>query len=211
MDYTRQRDALITSLWASIRDKKVLDVMAGVPREVFVPQRVRQEAYLDEPLPIDYGQTISQPYIIALMTEALMLQGSETVLEVGTGSGYQTAILAGLARKVISVERIPGLLASARTILATLGINNIELHQAQDTLGWPQNAPYNAILVTAAAPRVPGELMTQLAERGKMVIPVGQRYSQELCRVTRYQDKHEVEYLGSCRFVSLIGKGAWDD
>ena len=211
MDFSELRGRLIESLAGSIRDMSVLEAMARIPRERFVPETLCHLAYRDEPLPIGHRQTISQPYIIALMTEALALTGQEKVLEVGTGSGYQTAILAELSQKVVSVERVPELFASAQTVLTELGYDNIELHEAQTRLGWERGAPYDAIMVTAAAPRVPPELVGQLALGGRMVIPVGRRHLQELCRVTRRPGRNRVEYLGGCRFVSLIGEGAWDN
>ena len=165
--------------------------MARIPREQFMPLESRHLAYEDGPLPIGCEQTISQPYIIALMTEALELKGNEKVLEVGTGSGYQTAILAELAERVISVERVPALAESARKILDSLGYKNIEIHIAEETLGWQKGAPYDAIMVTAAAPDIPDDLIAQLAIGGRMVIPAGSRYVQELYKVTRQKDKNQ--------------------
>ncbi len=174
-----------------------------------MPPKSRHLAYEDRPLPIGQDQTISQPLIIALMTEALELTGREKVLEVGTGSGYQTAILAELARQVITVERLPSLSETARSVLDGLGYRNIEFHTAEETLGWESGVPYDAILVTAGAPGVPDDLMTQLAIGGRMVIPVGSRYSQELCKIGRHADHNELENLGGCRFVDLIGEHGW--
>jgi protein-L-isoaspartate(D-aspartate) O-methyltransferase len=211
MDFEAERARLIEHLRAEIKDERVLAAMAGIPRELFVPAEYRKASYEDIPLLIGYGQTISQPFIIALMTEALELSGGEKVLEVGTGSGYQTAILAKLARVVISVERLPALVETAREKLGSLEYKNIEIHLAEKTLGWQLGAPYDAIMVTAGAPRVPPDLMAQLAIGGRMVIPVGSRYMQELCKITRHRDRNEVENLGGCRFVSLIGKGAWEE
>jgi len=211
MDFEAERAKLIEHLRTEIKDERVLTAMARIPRELFVPAEYRKAAYEDIPLLIGYGQTISQPFIIALMTEALELSGDEKVLEVGTGSGYQTAILAKLARVVISVERLPTLAETARKTLDSLGYNNIEIHAAEKTLGWQRGAPYDAIMVTAGAPGVPSDLMAQLAIGGRMVIPVGSRYIQELYKITRHRDKNEIENLGGCRFVSLIGKGAWED
>jgi protein-L-isoaspartate(D-aspartate) O-methyltransferase len=199
----------MAQLGAEIKDRRVLEVMARIPRERFVSPEVRRQAYEDRPLPIGAGQTISQPYIIALMTEALELKGGEKVLELGTGSGYQTAILAEMAKKVVSVERVPSLAASAEKLLKDLGYTNIEVHLAGETLGWPDGAPYDAIMVTAAAPNIPPDLLQQLAVGGRMVIPTGSRYMQELCKVTKRSDRTYVENLGGCRFVSLIGKNAW--
>ncbi len=185
--------------------------MERVPRELFVPLESRGLAYEDIPLPIGLGQTISQPYIVALMTEALELKGPEKVLEVGTGSGYQAAILAELAKWVVTVERYPQLIDSAAKVLKSLGYRNIEIHLAEKTLGWPKGAPYDGIIVTAAAPRVPQELLDQLAEGGRLVIPVGSRYEQDLLKVVRRDGKTRAENLGACRFVPLIGEGAWEE
>jgi len=185
--------------------------MAHIPRERFVPEESRHLAYEDIPLPIGLDQTISQPFIIALMTEALELTGTEKVLEIGTGSGYQAAILAELARYVVTVERLPKLAETAKKVLDGLGYRNIGIHLSGETLGWPEEAPYEAILVTAGAPKVPAELISQLAIGGRMVIPVGSRYLQELVKITHQKKRNRIENLGGCRFVSLIGKGAWED
>jgi protein-L-isoaspartate(D-aspartate) O-methyltransferase len=211
IDYQKARAKLIEYLGSEIKDRRVLQVMARIPREKFVSPEFRPQAYEDRPLPIGCEQTISQPYIIALMTEALELSGREKVLELGTGSGYQTAILAELARQVISVERVPALAESAREVLSGMGYKNIEIHLAGETLGWPLDAPYDAIMVTAGAPGIPEDLLNQLAIGGRMIIPTGSRYLQELCKVTRRQDRNTVQNLGGCRFVSLIGKNAWEN
>jgi len=211
MDFEAERARLIEHLSTEIKDKRVLAAMSRVPRELFVPPESRYLAYEDMPLPIGLDQTISQPFIIALMTEALELKGNEKVLEIGTGSGYQTAILAELARFVISVERLAPLAESAKKVLDSLGYRNIEIHLAGETLGWPQAAPYDAIIVTAGAPRVPPDLLAQLAIGGRLVIPVGSRHLQELYKITRRKKKNIVQNLGGCRFVSLIGKGAWEE
>ncbi len=211
MDFAAERARLIEHLSAEIKDKRVLDAMARIPRELFVPPESRHMAYEDMPLPIGLGQTISQPFIIALMTEALKLTGREKVLEIGTGSGYQAAILAELARLVITVERLSPLAETAKKALDNLGYKNIEVHLAEETLGWPKEAPYDAIMVTAAAPKIPSDLLAQLAIGGRLVIPVGSRYLQELYKITRQRKKNKVQNLGGCRFVSLIGKGAWDE
>jgi len=211
MDFEAARARLIEHLSAEIKDKRVLAVMAHIPRERFVPPESRHLAYEDIPLPIGLEQTISQPFIIALMTEALELTGSEKVLEIGTGSGYQAAILAELAGLVITVERLPPLAKAAKRVLNSLGYSNIEIHLAEETLGWPGGAPYDAIMVTAGAPRVPPDLLAQLAIGGRMVIPVGSRYLQELCKITKHKKKNKVQNLGGCRFVSLIGKNAWEE
>ena len=211
MDFASARQKLIDSLRNSIEDPRVLYALSRVARELFVPPGLQSSAYDDRPLSIKYGQTISQPYIVALMTESLELTGGEKVLEVGTGSGYQSAILAELADSVYSVERITELAESARRLLAKLGYRNIVIGTAGEKLGWPDYAPYDAILVTAAAPEVHQDLLEQLKEGGKLVIPVGSRWEQELLRVTRKKSGNKVERLGGCRFVPLIGRGAWQE
>lgn len=210
MDFAQARARLITHLGGEIRDRRVLAVMAHIPRECFVPPEEQLSAYEDMPLPIGLDQTISQPLIIAVMTEALELKGKEKVLEVGTGSGYQSAILAELVRLVITVERLPSLAETARKTLNSLGYTNIEVHLAGETLGYQDKAPYDAIMVTAAAPRIPDDLLTQLAIGGRMIIPVGSRYVQELYKITRRKKGNLVQDLGGCRFVPLIGKNAWE-
>ena len=211
MDFEAARARLIEHLSTEIKDKRVLAAMSRIPREHFVLPESQHLAYEDSPLPIGFEQTISQPFIIALMTEALELTGREKVLEVGTGSGYQAAILAELARLVITVERLPALAESSRKVLDSLGYTNIEVRLAEDAIGWPAEAPYDAIMVTAGAPKTPPDLLAQLAIGGRMVIPVGSRYVQELCRITRGSKKNIVQNLGGCRFVSLIGKDAWEE
>ena len=211
MDFEAARARLVEHLSIEIKDERVLAAMAGIPRERFVPPEEQHLAYEDRPLPIGFDQTISQPFIIALMTEALELTGSEKVLEVGTGSGYQAAILAELARFVVTVERLPALAETARRVLDSLGYTNIEVHLAEETLGWLREAPYDAIMVTAGAPRVPADLLTQLAIDGRLVIPVGSRYVQELYKITKRRKKNIVQNLGGCRFVSLIGKDVWEE
>lgn len=210
-EFSAARTGLVAQLSTEIKDQRVLGAMLRVPRELFVPPEVRHLAYTDSPLPIGYAQTISQPYIIALMTQALGLEGKERVLEVGTGSGYQAAILAELSRRVVTTERVPQLADSARKLLDMLGYRNVEVLLAEETLGWQKEAPYDAIMVTAAAPQVPPELLAQLAIGGRLVIPVGSRYLQELCCVTRHRERNELRNLGGCAFVPLIGKGAWSE
>ncbi|MDD5510191.1 MAG: protein-L-isoaspartate(D-aspartate) O-methyltransferase [Dehalococcoidales bacterium] len=210
MDFTQARARLIAHLGSEISDRRVLAAMARVPRELFVPPEERLSAYGDMPLPIGLDQTISQPLIIAVMTEALELKGKEKVLEVGTGSGYQAAILAELAHLVITVERLPSLAETARKTLNSLGYKNIEIHLAEETLGYQDKAPYDAIMVTAAAPEIPDDLLSQLNVGGRMVIPVGSRYMQELYKITRRKKGDLVQNLGGCRFVPLIGKNAWE-
>ena len=211
MDFEAARARLIKQLSAEIRDKRVLAAMARVPREFFIPPDEQHLAYEDIPLPIGLEQTISQPLIIALMTEALELTGSEKVLEVGTGSGYQAAILAEIARLVVTTERFPNLAEKARQALDSLGYANVEIHPSAETLGYRASAPYDAIMVTAAAPHIPDELLKQLATDGRMVIPVGSRSSQELLKITRGEKKNVIRNLGGCRFVPLVGKGAWEE
>jgi len=211
MDFEAARAELIEKLSTEIKDQRVLAVMARLPRELFVPPESRPWAYEDRPLPIGLDQTISQPFIIALMTQALELAGQDKVLEIGTGSGYQTAILAELARLVISVERLAPLAEAAKKTLASLGYTNIMLHLAKETMGWPDEAPYDAIIVTAGAPRVPYDLLAQLAINGRLVIPVGSRYMQELYKITKRRTGNVVENLGGCAFVPLIGRDAWEE
>ena len=210
-DFEAARATLMAHLSSEIRDKRVLAAMSRIPREKFVPQESRNLAYEDSPLPIGWEQTISQPYIIALMTEALELTGNEKVLEIGTGSGYQSAILAELAASVITVERVPALAESARRVLDSLGYTNIEIHIAEETLGWQKAAPYDAILVTAGAPGIPDDLIAQLAIGGRMVIPAGSRFVQELYKVKKEKNGNRIQKLGGCRFVALIGKDAWEN
>jgi len=211
IDYATARAELVNYLGHRIRDKRVLEAMASLPRELFVPEKSRELSYTDQPLPIDGGQTISQPYMTAYMTECLELNGTEKVLEIGTGSGYQTAILAALTSKVISTERIPALLNSARTLLKKLGYKNIEFHEAREGLGWIADMPYDAIMVTAGAPDIPEGLLKQLAAGGRMVIPIGSRTTQELVKVTKEDNGIHTQKLGGCRFVALIGKDAWQN
>ena len=211
MDFEAARARLIKHLSNEIKDKQVLAAMARIPREQFVPAESAHLAYEDRPLPIGLEQTISQPFIVALMTESLELSGTEKVLELGTGSGYQAAILAELAGLVITTERLPSLAETAKKVLDSLGYKNTVVHVAEETLGWKAEAPYDAIITSAAAPRVPEELVAQLAIGGRLVIPVGSRYTQELYKITRHKKQNKVETLGGCRFVSLIGKGAWEE
>lgn len=195
-------------------DERVIQAMERVPRERFVPPASRHLAYEDIPLPIGWGQTISQPFIVCLMTSALELQETDKVLEIGTGSGYQAAILAELVPrgKVITTERVPQLLQSAQAILEELGYAiRVEVRPAGETLGCPEEAPFNAIIVTAGAPTLPRVLLEQLAIGGRMVIPIGSRYEQDLTKVVRTREGYSVRVLGACRFVPLIGKGAWEE
>ncbi|MCH7998977.1 MAG: protein-L-isoaspartate(D-aspartate) O-methyltransferase [Chloroflexi bacterium] len=206
---SRSKTALLAELAQDVSDRQVLEAIANVPRERFLPQELRPYAYENRPLRIGHGQTISQPLIVAIMTQALALRGGEKLLEVGTGSGYQAALLSQLAAEVVSVERVPELAEQAGHVLAELGYANVSVHAAGETLGWPDEAPYDAIIVTAAAPRVPQELMEQLVMGGQMVIPVGSRDLQELVRAVRSPEGPALTNLGPCRFVPLLGPGAW--
>jgi protein-L-isoaspartate(D-aspartate) O-methyltransferase len=211
MDFAAARARLAEQLGQSIEDERVINAIARVPRECFVPIENQHLAYEDTALPIGFDQTISQPYMVALMTVALEVSRDQKVLELGTGSGYQTAILAELARFVVTTERVSALAKRAATLLYGLGYTNIEVHIAGETLGWSRGAPYEAIMVTAGSPCVPDDLIAQLAIGGRLVIPVGSRYEQELCKVTKQRRKNIIENLCGCRFVPLVGKGAWKE
>src|SRR5215470_11066150 len=188
-----------------IRDDRVLTAMLEVPRHEFVPSEYQDKAYADHPIPIAENQTISQPFIIAVSLQALALTGTERALEVGTGSGYQTALLAVLAREVFSIERHATLAQSAEPILARLGFANARVVVGDGSNGLPQYAPFDAILVSAAAPSIPRSLLSQLAENGRMVIPVGPPHAQELQLVRKHNAEVRIEVLEGCRFVPLIG------
>lgn len=194
-----------------IGDPRLLAAMQELPRHFFVPEALWSQAYEDHPVSIGDGQTISQPFIVALMTDALGLTGHEKVLEIGTGSGYQTAILARLADWVYSVERIPALSRRAQAALERVKVFNVNLVVADGTMGLAEHAPYDAILVTAGGPHVPQPLVDQLAEGGRLVIPVGDRLHQTLTRVTKRDGRHVVEDLGGCRFVDLVGRHGWEN
>jgi protein-L-isoaspartate(D-aspartate) O-methyltransferase len=205
------RERLMAELAAEVKDKRVLDAIRRVPREEFVDQDIRHAAYENRPLPIGHSQTISQPLIVALMTQALLLTGEEKVLEVGTGSGYQAAVLSLLARQVVSVERVAPLAQAAAERLERLGYCNVEVHVVEEVLGWPDGAPYDAIVVAAAAPEVPLALLNQLAAGGRLVIPVGARSLQELVRIVKTPAGAQRHNLGPCRFVPLLGSSAWPE
>jgi len=209
-DLERARDNLLRYLDHEIADERVVEAMRRVPRETFVSPEQYYAAYDDRPLGIGFGQTISQPFIVALMVQALELKGDENVLELGTGSGYEAAILAELARKVVTVECIPELAERAKQVLDKLGYSNIEVHVAGKTLGWSEGVPYDAIIVSAGAPTVPEVLLEQLAWGGRLVIPVGSRWQQDLLKVTRLKKGSRIENLGGCYFVPLIGEGGWE-
>lgn len=197
-----------------IKDQRVLAAMEKIPRHLFVDDVLAERAYSDTPLPIDRQQTISQPYIVALMSEAMELKGREKVLEIGSGSGYQTAILAELADRVFSIERIASLASRARRILDSLNYYHVAIRVGDGTYGWREESPFAAIMVTAGAPRIPRILIEQLDIGGRLVIPVGDRSSQVLLKLTRLSDDPDdlkQEDLGGCRFVDLIGEHAWDN
>jgi protein-L-isoaspartate(D-aspartate) O-methyltransferase len=213
--YVKQRTRMVDSQIRSrgIGDQRVLKVMETIPRHLFVDEALRDQAYNDNPLPIDERQTISQPYIVALMTEALKLKGNEKVLELGTGSGYQTAILAELAERVFSIERIASLSSGARKILDSLNYYNVAIRVGDGTYGWKEESPFDAIIVTAGAPDIPKTLVEQLIVGGRLVIPIGGRHSQALIKLTRLsEDINDVkkEDLGGCRFVDLVGDHGWE-
>lgn len=193
-----------------IKKEKVINAFLKVPREKFVPKEMKKFAYDDSPLPIGEGQTISQPYIVALMTEILDVEGEEKVLEIGTGSGYQSAILAEIGCEVYSVEKIPSLAVRARKIFQQLGYR-VKIKIGDGTLGWDEYAPFDRIIVTAAGPDIPPSLISQLEEEGKLVMPVGDRFSQDLIRLTKTKEGLLKESFGGCQFVPLIGKEGWKE
>jgi len=193
-----------------IKDARLIAAMKKIPRHLFVEEALQSQAYTDHPLPIGEKQTISQPYMVALMTEALLLTGKEKILEIGTGSGYQTAILAEMCEKVFSVERIRPLAVRARKLLYELGYFNVEIKIFDGTFGWMEESPFDAILVTAGSPDIPQPLVDQIAIGGRLVIPVGDAFVQDLFRVTKTEEGVKREDLGGCRFVKLIGKYGWE-
>jgi protein-L-isoaspartate(D-aspartate) O-methyltransferase len=213
LDFAKARQRMVDEQIASrgIRDMRVLDAMSKIPRHLFVEEALHGQAYNDYPLPIGEKQTISQPYMVALMTEALEIKGDDRVLEIGTGSGYQAAILAELAEWVYSVERIRSLANRARKLLDKLNCYNVEIRVSDGTNGWKEKAPYQAITVTAGAPEIPQPLLDQLAPGGRLVVPVGNAFSQTLVRVLRTKGGFKQEDMGGCHFVKLIGKHGWDE
>ena len=192
-----------------IKDPLVLQAMRTVPRHLFVPAPYSREAYQDYPLPIGDGQTISQPYIVAVMTELLSPARGDRILEIGAGSGYQAAVLAACGATVISIERIPAVAELAKKNLANAGVRNVQVLCLDGTMGYPEMAPYDGILITAGAPRIPEVLLDELADGGRLVAPVGDRNIQVLVRVTRNRDEYHTERFGAVRFVPLIGMYGW--
>lgn len=213
--YVTSRDRMVLDQLAAkgVHDERVLDAMRRVAREAFVPEDLREEAYSDRPLPIGEGQTISQPYIVGAMTEALGLKGDENVLEIGTGTGYAAAVLAHIARAVHTIERIPALASRAREILRRLGYDRVEVIEGDGSRGWVPAAPYDAIVATAEAPRIPASLRAQLRPGGRLVMPVADpACGQALVRMVRGDDgKDRVESIQPVRFVPLIGEEGWPD
>jgi protein-L-isoaspartate(D-aspartate) O-methyltransferase len=209
--YTELRTKMVQEQIASrgIKDSRVLAAMEKVPRHLFVPEEMRDRAYEDSPLPIGGGQTISQPYMVAWMTDLLHLKESDRVLEVGTGSGYQAAILCELAAHVYSIEKNPELAPRAERMLRSRGYVNISIRVGDGTKGWPEEAPFDAIMVTAGAPSVPQPLLDQLDEGGRLAIPVGSKTMQMLTLITRKDGKLQAKQEGSCVFVPLIGRFGW--
>jgi protein-L-isoaspartate(D-aspartate) O-methyltransferase len=212
-DYRVARERMVNKQLVprGIKDKGVLRAMGKIHRHLFIEEALIAEAYNDHPLPIGHKQTISQPYIVALMTEALELTGKEKTLEIGTGSGYQTAILAELSEKVYTIERVRPLMEQARTLLNQLGYTNILFKSYDGTLGWEGYAPFDAVIITAGAPKIPEPLLNQLGDGARMIIPIGDKFSQELIKVTKVKDDYKEENLGGCRFVDLIGAHGWKE
>jgi protein-L-isoaspartate(D-aspartate) O-methyltransferase len=213
INFQKARDRMIESQLTSrgIHDARVLEAMRKVPRHLFVEEALQDQAYSDHPLPIGEKQTISQPYIVALMTECLELKGHEKVLEIGTGSGYQTAILAEVAGRVFSIERFPGLAFRSNQTLQKLGYQNVIIRVADGTLGWPDEAPFDAVMATAGTPKIPQPLVDQLAVGGRLVVPIGDRLTQELVLAERLPEGIKKTNLGGVRFVDLIGKWGWEE
>lgn len=209
--YERMRQSMVDDQLISrgITRSEVLHAMATVPRHLFVEEGLNAQAYNDYPLPIGEKQTISQPYMVALMTESLALAGTEKVLEIGTGSGYQSAVLSMVADKVYSMERIPAIAARARKLLEGLHCKNVIIRVGDGTFGWPEDAPFDAIIAAASSPQVPDAYIAQLKEGGRLVMPVGAEDSQRLLKITKMNGKAVVETLGECRFVKLIGRYGW--
>lgn len=211
MNLQNQKRDLIRKLAAEISDRRVLDAIGAVPRERFALPSLRRYAYEDYAMPIEAGQSLSQPTIVAMTLEAMDVGRFDRVLEVGTGSGYQAALLAELAREVVTVERVPSLAQSAKALLAELGYGNVRVESAGERLGWAEGAPYDAIAVAAAAPSVPQSLVEQLKIGGRLVVPVGSLREQSLMRAVRTERGFSAESLTACRFVPLIGEEGWSE
>jgi protein-L-isoaspartate(D-aspartate) O-methyltransferase len=213
MDFEIARKRMVKQLIArGIRDGRVIEAMQKIPRHLFVEEAMAAQAYSDSSLPIGEKQTISQPYTVALMTELLQLQGTEKILELGTGSGYQAAILATLGGRVYTVERLRPLGLRARKVLDSIGLYNVNIRMGDGTIGWPEEAPFDAIVVTAGAPEIPPQLLEQMNIGGRLVIPVGTQSEQTLVRVTRTgEGEYAREDVEQCRFVKLVGKQGWTD
>ena len=213
MDYQRLRDDMVDTQLVprGIKDKAVLKAMRTIPRHLFLEESSQSRAYDDMALPIGEGQTISQPYMVAVMTELLGLTGKEKVLEIGTGSGYQAAVLSHLAKEVFTVERIASLAEKAGQRFRELAYFNIRVRIGDGTLGWPEEAPFDGIIITAASPQIPDPLKEQVSEKGIIVVPVGSRYSQQLLRVKKTKSGFEEEYHTPCVFVPLIGEHGWKE
>ncbi len=209
LDNLREKMVETQLAFRGIKDERVLEVFRKAPRHQFVPKELEDSAYIDSPLPIGEGQTISQPYMVALMTECLHLKGEEKVLEIGTGSGYQAAILAELAKEVYSIERIESLAIKAKERLEKLGYKNIKIKVDDGTLGWPEFSPYEGIIVTAAAPQIPPPLLEQLKDGGLLVIPLNGRFSQVLTVIEKTKDKLKFKEICGCVFVPMIGEYGW--
>jgi len=211
MDFKELRDFMVKTqlIPRGIKDERVLNAMKKVPRHLFIDESMQYKAYDDMALPIGEGQTISQPYMVAIMTQLLELKGNEKVLEIGTGSGYQAAILAELAKEVCSVERVTALATMAEERFHSLGYNNIHVKMGDGTLGWPEEAPFDRIIITAGTPKIPGSLIEQLSEGGMIIAPVGDRFSQQLLKVTKSKGKLLEDYHTPCVFVPLIGEYGW--
>lgn len=210
--YAAERQKMIQEQLVArqIHDPRVLGAMRNVPRHLFVPDELKPNAYEDRPLPIGNNQTISQPYIVALMVQALELKGSEKVLEIGTGSGYETAILAELCAQVFSIERLEDLAVAAQALLDRLGYRNVSIRVGDGTMGWQEHVPFDAIVVSASSPQIPRPLLDQLAPNGIFVLPMGEEELQSLVLLRKNKDGIKEEYLGECRFVKLRGAYGWE-